>query len=59
MILRGAVIPVLVGLNVMNLKCFFCPKLYQPLNESCFAGITDYEFHYSLYEKGDFYPGNM
>jgi SM-20-related protein len=25
-------------------------KLYQ-LNESCFTGITDYEFHYSLYEK--------
>jgi len=25
------------------------------LNESCFAGITGYEFHYSLYEKGDFY----
>jgi Rps23 Pro-64 3,4-dihydroxylase Tpa1-like proline 4-hydroxylase len=25
------------------------------LNESCFTGITGYEFHYSLYEKGDFY----
>ncbi|OCB71135.1 2OG-Fe(II) oxygenase [Flavobacterium crassostreae] len=25
------------------------------LNESCFAGITGYEFHYALYEKGDFY----
>lgn len=25
------------------------------LNESCYAGITDYEFHYALYEKGDFY----
>ncbi|MCV9933957.1 2OG-Fe(II) oxygenase [Flavobacterium sp. LS1R47] len=25
------------------------------LNSSCFAGITGYEFHYSLYEKGDFY----
>ena len=25
------------------------------LNISCFAGITGYEFHYSLYEKGDFY----
>ncbi|MDR7211137.1 2OG-Fe(II) oxygenase family protein [Flavobacterium piscis] len=25
------------------------------LNESCYAGITSYEFHYSLYEKGDFY----
>lgn len=25
------------------------------LNRSCFAGITSYEFHYSLYESGDFY----
>ncbi len=25
------------------------------LNESCYAGITGYEFHYSLYERGDFY----
>ncbi|KIA95048.1 proline hydroxylase [Flavobacterium sp. JRM] len=25
------------------------------LNISCYAGITDYEFHYSLYETGDFY----
>jgi SM-20-related protein len=25
------------------------------LNRSCFTGITGYEFHYSLYESGDFY----
>lgn len=25
------------------------------LNQSCYTGITGYEFHYSLYEKGDFY----
>ena len=25
------------------------------LNRSCCAGITGYEFHYALYEKGDFY----
>ncbi len=25
------------------------------LNQSCYAGITGYEFHYSLYKKGDFY----
>lgn len=25
------------------------------LNESCYAGITGYEFHYSMYEPGDFY----
>jgi Rps23 Pro-64 3,4-dihydroxylase Tpa1-like proline 4-hydroxylase len=29
------------------------------LNESCFAGITGYEFHYSLYEKGDFYSKHL
>jgi SM-20-related protein len=27
----------------------------QYLNESCYAGITGYEFHYSLYDPGDFY----
>jgi Rps23 Pro-64 3,4-dihydroxylase Tpa1-like proline 4-hydroxylase len=25
------------------------------LNQSCYTGITGYEFHYALYEKGDFY----
>ncbi len=25
------------------------------LNMSCYAGITDYEFHYTLYVKGSFY----
>lgn len=25
------------------------------LNTTCYAGITGYEFHYSLYESGDFY----
>ena len=25
------------------------------LNQSCYAGITGYEFHYSLYKSGDFY----
>lgn len=25
------------------------------LNQSCYAGITGYEFHYSFYESGDFY----
>jgi SM-20-related protein len=29
------------------------------LNESCYAGITDYEFHYSLYEAGDFYKKHL
>ena len=25
------------------------------LNQSCYTGITGYEFHYFLYESGDFY----
>ncbi len=29
------------------------------LNRSCFAGITGYEFHYSLYETGSFYTKHM
>lgn len=29
------------------------------LNESCYAGITGYEFHYSLYEKGSFYKKHL
>ncbi len=29
------------------------------LNESCYAGITGYEFHYSLYEKGAFYRKHL
>ena len=29
------------------------------LNRSCFAGITSYEFHYSLYEIGSFYQKHL
>ena len=29
------------------------------LNRSCYAGITDYEFHYTLYEKGSFYKRHL
>ncbi|ENA1815540.1 2OG-Fe(II) oxygenase [Flavobacterium psychrophilum] len=29
------------------------------LNVSCFAGITGYEFHYSLYESGSFYRKHL
>jgi SM-20-related protein len=29
------------------------------LNESCYTGITGYEFHYSLYEKGAFYRKHL
>ncbi|WP_395077283.1 2OG-Fe(II) oxygenase [Flavobacterium sp.] len=29
------------------------------LNQECYAGITDYEFHYSLYETGSFYRKHL
>lgn len=29
------------------------------LNCNCYTGITDYEFHYSLYEKGSFYTKHL
>lgn len=29
------------------------------LNEQCYAGITGYEFHYSLYETGAFYQKHI
>ncbi|WP_309642738.1 2OG-Fe(II) oxygenase [Flavobacterium sp.] len=29
------------------------------LNRSCYAGITGYEFHYSLYESGAFYVKHL
>jgi len=29
------------------------------LNLSCFAGITSYEFHYSLYDPGSFYKKHL
>jgi len=29
------------------------------LNSTCYAGITGYEFHYALYEKGSFYQKHL
>jgi len=29
------------------------------LNRTCYAGITGYEFHYALYEKGTFYKKHL
>src|SRR6185437_15582873 len=29
------------------------------LNKTCYAGITGYEFHYSLYEIGSFYKKHI
>ena len=31
----------------------------QYLNDNCFTGITSYEFHYTLYEKGSFYKKHI
>ncbi len=30
-------------------------KFVSYLNETCYTGITSYEFHYTMYEKGSFY----
>ncbi len=29
------------------------------LNSTCYTGITGYEFHYSVYEKGSFYKKHL
>lgn len=29
------------------------------LNQTCYAGIQDFEFHYALYEKGSFYKRHL
>lgn len=29
------------------------------LNKTCYTGITGYEFHYALYEKGSFYKKHL
>jgi SM-20-related protein len=29
------------------------------LNENCYTGISSYEFHYTLYEKGSFYKKHL
>ena len=29
------------------------------LNSTCYTGITGYEFHYTLYEKGSFYKKHL
>lgn len=29
------------------------------LNSTCYAGITGYEFHYAMYEKGSFYKRHL
>ena len=34
-------------------------KFVAYLNTSCYTGITGYEFHYALYEKGSFYTKHL
>ncbi len=34
-------------------------RFVQYLNMSCYAGITSYEFHYTLYETGSFYSKHV
>lgn len=43
--------------NNLAEKAFFVQieQFIKYLNMTCFAGIVDYEFHYSLYNKGSFY----
>lgn len=36
------------------MDCFVCY-----LNETCYTGITGYEFHYALYEEGSFYKKHL
>lgn len=41
--------------------CFFelMDRFVAYLNQTCYAGITGYEFHYALYEKGTFYRKHL
>ena len=43
--------------NDMHENSFFdlVDDFVKHLNETCYTGITSYEFHYTLYEKGSFY----
>jgi SM-20-related protein len=34
-------------------------KFVSHLNTTCYTGITGYEFHYALYEKGSFYKRHL
>ncbi|MHA4893918.1 2OG-Fe(II) oxygenase [Pedobacter sp. PWIIR3] len=34
-------------------------QLVYELNSTCYTGITGYEFHYTLYEKGHFYKKHL
>lgn len=38
-----------------NIFFDFMDNFVQYLNETCYTGITSYEFHYAYYDKGSFY----
>lgn len=42
-----------------NLFFDLMDRFVQYLNQTCYAGITGYEFHYALYEKGSFYKRHL
>jgi SM-20-related protein len=37
----------------------FMDRFVQYLNETCYTGITSYEFHYAYYDKGSFYKKHL
>lgn len=47
--------------NNLHENAFFdlMDRFVSHLNRSCYAGITGYEFHYTLYEKGSFYKRHL
>jgi len=42
-----------------NLFLDFIDEFVTYLNRTCYTGITGYEFHYALYEKGSFYKRHL
>lgn len=42
-----------------NLFLDFIDSFVNYLNRTCYTGITGYEFHYALYEKGSFYKRHL
>jgi SM-20-related protein len=46
--------------NATELKFFTLMDAFiLHLNQTCYAGITGYEFHYTIYEKGSFYKKHI
>ncbi len=47
--------------NDLHENLFFelMDRFVRYLNSSCYTGITGYEFHYALYEKGSFYKKHL